>query len=42
MNEYFSDVAYMQESAEELSLAFERDSRRYSRFISEDEEDAQW
>lgn len=26
--------------AENLSLAFERDSRRYSRFISEDEEDA--
>lgn len=26
--------------AENLSLMFERDSRRYSRFISEDEEDA--
>lgn len=25
--------------AENLSLMFERDSRRYSRFISEDEED---
>ncbi len=29
------------EQAEKLSLMFERDSRRYSRFFSEDEEDAQ-
>lgn len=41
MNDYVIDVFNMQESAEELSLAFERDSRRYSRFISEDEEDVQ-
>ena len=41
MNETYYEELSQQDYAEQLSLAFERDSRRYSGFISEDEEEVQ-
>lgn len=41
MNEKYENIYSELLKAENLSLAFERDSRRYSRFIFGNEEDAQ-
>lgn len=41
MEENTLNTSEYMEQAEALSLMFERDSRRYSRFLSEDEEDVQ-
>ena len=35
----YSDTYEVQSAAEQISLDFERDSRRYSRFLSGDEEE---
>jgi hypothetical protein len=36
----YAEVYEAQSEAERISLDFERDSRRYSRFLSEDEEES--